>query len=611
MDIPEPVPSQTDHSRTPPEAAPIQAKGIAPQAEDTSLQAEGTAPQPEAAPIPSTTATTTRNDRAKLFFGIGVALIVTALIGLAALIIPRLTANAPAQAHVTAAAMPASTEMFFSINPHFAQLPNGDVVDKAWGESAVKSVEDGLRQVLHDSKLDWDQDIAPWLGDDVALGMSNINWQTGAAPAGGEPTMILAIATRDKTKSDALLAKWRADREANGLTYREQVHRGVTLVEDTSTLPGEIKAYASLNDVIIFATNTNDVRAAIDARLDNKSLAQSRSYQSTLASLRGDRAATLYFDMPAILQFAGSAASLPGFTEAERTGMEAMQGFVLGLSFEPNGLRLETNFVFDADKLPVEQLGSLNAKGNPNQLLRQAPANTFLYVSLHNLAATATTVLKGAAISDPALNDTLKQFERQTGLNLQRDLFDWMTGELAIIGTPGKISSANQVPFGFTLIIEAANPHTAENNVHRFFQAVTKQSGAAIGDITIGDARLHAVQNESEQPTLIYGLLDNHIVIATSVDAIEKISAADAESLADDATFKAATAPLPTGNGGYFYFEPKPILDLVSIGLTLTGQNCNACTLFEPIKAIASASEQPPSQANIMRSIVFMLLDVK
>ena len=555
---------------------------------------------------------TPRKDSTKLILGIGLGLILVAVIGLAALLLPRLL-NRPGSANPTAAAMPADTQFFVSFNPHFEALPNGDVVKKAWSDPALtQSIEDGIRSSLSDSNLDWDQDIAPWLGDELGLGVWKIPFNATSTGISNQtpPAMVFALATRDTAKSDAFLSKWRTNRESSGAKYDDDTYRGIKTVAQSDSNSAEASAYASLNNLIVFATDLDDLHTAIDAALDNKGLAQSTRYQGTLTQLHGDRALTAFFDFgPELQQAVKQLPMISGLGEAELSLLEAMQGIGLGVSFEPNGLRLEMVAAADADKLPIGQLGALNTPGNPNELLHSVPGTTFFYLSGQNLADGLQSLLTGLGTADPTIKSSIEDFERQGGFELQRDLFGWMTDEFAIVGIPGPIGGSNQIPFGFGLLVKVTDQQLVERRSTNLFAALAEQSGNKVQDLMVGNSQLHTIVDASGQPTLIYGLIGDKFVLASSQDLAKKIEDPGSAILADDETFKSATALLPSGNSGYFYFEPKQVVDLLSVGLAFSGQECTACDFFKPIKAIASTSEQPPTAANISRAIMFVLLD--
>jgi len=563
--------------------------------------------------------TTPPKRRSGALLGIGIGLVVLALIGLGGLLIPRLLNTTASTVNVTAAAMPADIQIYFSFNPHFDKLPNGDVVLKTWNDPEIaKSIEDSIRDALVNNDLDWDQDIASWLGDEIGLGTSNLPLDPNASSE-TPPSLVLVVATRDTAKSDALLAKLRSASEANGSKYTEQTYRGVTTVEQQASFDTEWPmAYATLNDLVIAATGSDTLHAAIDAALDGKGLDKSSNYQATLSQLRGGRAVTMYFDLALLLKALfeqmeeAGAFRTTALSQSALESLEALQGVAMGLSFEANGLRFEIIASTDVSKLPSDQVAIVTAPANPNRLLRAAPDSTFLFSGGQSLASLSRIFLESMRSADASVEESLQAFERAAEVDLEKDIFGWMTGEFAIVAMPGAGfgGGTSQIPFGLALIIEAADKQLAETNIHKLIQALAAESRAGISEVIVGDAPLHALlDNFNDEPVLVYGLLGDNFVLTLSDNTAKKIAGAADGSLAEDETFKTAIASLPKNNNGFFYLKPKPIVDLLMLGLTFSGQECTACALFGPIRAIAAAGEQPLSEAGVGRTTLFVLLD--
>ncbi|HLF27598.1 MAG TPA: DUF3352 domain-containing protein [Anaerolineae bacterium] len=553
-------------------------------------------------------------NRGRLAVTVGVGLVAIAVVAAGILLIPRLLNPGASTVNVTAAAMPADTQLYLSFNPHFEQLPNGGVIRQAWSDPELsKPLEDQVRAALEDANLDWEQDIASWLGDEIGIGLVDIPLNSaGSFGNTSAPPVVLAAATRDKTKSDALLAKLRAKVEAGGETFTEQTYRAVTVfVSDATELP----AYATVKDLVLIATGESQLHAAIDAVLDGKGLNTSSSYAATVNRLRGGRAMTIYANLAPLYQelieqmeqSGAAGASFSGVADA----LAMLQGGALGLSFETNGLLLEVIGQGDPGKLPADQQAILSAAPNPNTLLRTAPDTAFLYLGGYQFAERIKATLSAMRSLDPNLQDALDNLEQETGINLEEDILSWMKGEIALVAMPGAgLGGSSQIPFGLALIVETADQQLAEERTHQLIQTLTAQSGQTLEAVTIGDANLHALVDASGQSMFVYGVLGDKFVLALPENSAQKIAGAGDRPLADDATFKTAIAPLPKNNDGYQYLRPKTIVDLASLALSFSGQPCTVCPLFEPVSAVAIAAEQPQYQNGVERTILFMLLDV-
>jgi hypothetical protein len=256
----------------------------------------------------------------KVLIGVLAAVVVLGVIGVAAAVIANRTAQGTGEA--TATVMPADAMFYFSLNTHADQLPNFNVIAEAWKDSKeARQVVSGLELAVTQAGLDWDEDIAPWLGDRVAFGLIDL----GGAEKAGEtavdtfgayrsPGFIVALHTRDKAASDKAVANFRQMLEGNlkpngyvTNTLADDAYRGIPLFymttespygwgDNVTTRTQENLAVATINDVVVMASRRADLQKAIDAALDGKSLVTSQNYQTVMNTLPAQNAGALYLD---------------------------------------------------------------------------------------------------------------------------------------------------------------------------------------------------------------------------------------------------------------------------------------------------------------------------
>ena len=553
--------------------------------------------------------TTPSNSRSKLVIGVVAGLLIVALVAAGIIVIPRLLSPASA-VNPTAAAMPANTQIYFSFNPHYENLPNGGVVKKAWDEDVLaKLFEDSFLQGLEQANLNWEQDIASWLGDEVGFGIADLSFDQFSSSE--PPTFVVAAATRDKAKSDAFLAKLRAEAESNGKEFTEQSYRDAATVEEAGGVGEVALAYATVKDTVIVASGSSALHTAIDAVLDGSGLDKSGNFQAAVGKLRGGRAMTAYIDAGPILKMLVEQVQQSGemsgaFDQQVLDTLTAMQGEALGLSFEPNGMLLELVATVDLDQMPAESLAALTAPGAANTLLRAVPDTTFTYFGGEVRPETFE-----AMFAAPTMQESLDAIEMQTGINLQEDVLSWLNGEIALTVLPGALSGGSSLPVGFAFLVKPEDKELATTRLDALMQKIAEQAFAEVVDVTVGDSSLRALMDDSGEPMVVYGLIGESLVIAVPENAAQKIANAGDRPLADAETFKTAVAPLPASNSGYLYIQPKPILDLVTLALAFSGEECPACDLLQPVRGIAFAAEQPQTETGVGRGVLFILLDVE
>ena len=260
----------------------------------------------------------------KVLIGVLVAVLVLGTIGVAAAAIANRTAQS--QGDATAAVMPPNTMMYFSLNTHADQLPNFNVIADAWKDSKeAKMVASGLEVAFAQTGLNWADDVQPWLGERVAVGLVDIG---GMDKAQGKdltyraPFLVIAAQTKDRVKSDAALGSvLKQIAQTSGGSTTTETYRGISITHlgfgGSSTQ--ETGALATINDVIVLTLSGDQMKAAINAALDGQNLATSANYKAVMNALPGQNAGAAYVDynryMDALMQMTQSMqSSVEGIT---------------------------------------------------------------------------------------------------------------------------------------------------------------------------------------------------------------------------------------------------------------------------------------------------------
>jgi len=392
----------------------------------------------------------------RMVLGIVVALIVVGVVIAAALALANRSAS-PA-ANSTMKVMPATTLMFASLHTQPDQLPNFNVIAEAWqGSKEARQIESGLELALMATGFSWEDDIRPWLGERISLGVIDVGSvqlaTAGALPSSSPslqaelPGIVVAAQTIDRAKSDAFLANLRKELEKQAdnpyaqATVQDDTYRGIPVVYLKSEPSGDVlyamptiePAYATVNDTIVFAVSYNALKKAIDASLDGTNLTQSANFNNTMGALPAEHLAAYYIDMPAYVNaIAQQAAAQNDLTndflnempdsqkqlfeqmmkdqEIRQQAMletaKAIGGMGLTMSYEPTGVRFDTALQIEPSRLPEaqRQLYEANLKPISGKIPDALPASTFVLLNSKNLAGAIKPLF------DPALPNPYSLF---------------------------------------------------------------------------------------------------------------------------------------------------------------------------------------------------------
>ena len=541
--------------------------------------------------------------------------------------------------------MPPETLFFLSMNPDLPAAENFEVIRKAWGDipEFAEVVDDWPAALFKDAKgLDYQADIGSWLGDELAFGMTGdiaelflAGVEMSSSSISGDvpqledlpelPQFIIAAATTDTAASDKFLDKLRAETEGDGTTPQETEYKGIKIVhfEPDSGEDYGI-AYATVDGFVVLTVgDLASIQAVIDAK-DGDNLSGSDAYKKTVGALPEDSVLIGFVNAgPMAEALSGSleqmyselglgVAGLAELGTANIEQVEAAQGVGFALGFDPQGIRFDFAYVYDKDALPETMLST----ANPNRALEHAPAGTLIYVSGVDVGGVLKQLLEfaqaqpGAEMED--FDESMQMMEAQLGLKLD-DIYEALSGEfsLAVTQSTAGLMGDTSAPIGLLLQLENKSPETFEQLTNLVALALMgSDDGSELETIDVNGVSVTLLNDPLGRTWLGWGLSDDFFALATSRELIETAFNGGAK-LGADATFKAATAPLPKENTGYFYLDVARTMEMVYQAMSRSDRASldEARPVLEPIKAIGGASEPMSRDKDIATGTLFILIE--
>lgn len=578
----------------------------------------------------------------KVLVGVLVAVLVLGVIGVAAAAIANRTAQSPGDA--TASVMPPNTMMYFSLNTHADQLPNFNVIADAWKDSKeANMLSSALQLGVTQAGLNWEEDIQPWLGGRVALGLVDLGSMDKTQtdnPTYRAPFFVIAMQTKDRAKSDAALANvFKQIGKTTTGSLETETYRGIpiTYLSSGKDPVQETGAMATVNDTVVLAVNRDQLKSVINAALDGQNLATSANYKTVMSALPDQNASAMYFDynryMDLLMQMSQNISStfdnitsnldpqkteelkqqrekLQAQQEAQMTQlremMKALGGVGAVMSYEPTGLRFDTATQFDPSNLSAEQRQLYEAALNPasGRVFASLPASAIMAADFNLKGGLLSQALNPDAlaaqlgslgVSKDDIVAKLAEFQKLTGVNLQTDLLDLLNGDLGFA-----ILRANQqksdgmsfsMPVSFAALIDSSDAAKAMGSLDKIVQSLSAVSSqGSVKWQNLSGLPYSAILID-DKPVLTYGVVDGRLVIGTDSNTLLAIDNADQAPLSNDATFKQATGLLPGNRLNTAYLNVQPLWEIVG-GLTdLT--KCQPCTYLKHFAWMSVGAETP------------------
>lgn len=425
------------------------------------------------------------------------------------------------------------------------------------GDRLKELIEKGLRE--SDAPVTLEDDIEPWLGDEVAV------FVRGVGTAGEPQEAVGLVATDDEDKAQAALEK-----TAEG-ELKKQDYNGVEFLTDDSDQAGAV-----FDGFLVLGT-PDGVKAAIDtSKGDGAKLSDAEKYKRALEDATDDRLGFVYVDLQQFKQIAaqGAGGALP----------DSFKNFfkepiVATVDADDDGVVFESS----AADVVTQSIGFL---GEGSDLLAELPADSWLATAQTDFGKVLGYYVDGFAGVAGGRDAIEQQFRAATGLDLQKDVIDWM-GDFGVFVRGTSVSELDGA-----LIVET-NDEAASGRFIAGLQRLARTQGG--GEVRVGPLAApgggdgFTLRGQGVPKPIHVFQRDGRVVFAYG-DAAATDAMDAGDKLGDDPDFTATRDSL----GDYavaFYLQLQPIFDLVdSTGAATDADWQRARPYLEPLSALVAGT---------------------
>ncbi len=431
--------------------------------------------------------------------------------------------------------------------------------------------------LLAETGLDYQQDIQPWLGDEITLAVTSPDVDRNG-DNGKQTGYLVALATKDAAKSREFLQLLFSKRAIADTDLVFEQYKGVKLIYSNQrvvanvsptrkppTSPPSLAGAVVGNDFVLFANNPKVLRDAINnVQASSLSLASSEQYQQALTLLPPQRIGLTFLNLPVLSAWRGLAPTTQ--TESQ----------VIALQLQPQGLLAETSLLGTA------------AKDSPAALISSQPVGALKYIpaatgfaltgsdinrldktDLSQIWSQVSTGLLGDRSNtiSQLVNQPLAPLEDRWGIDLPEDIFSWARGEYALGLLPhGDLAS------DWIFVAEKSDAATAA--ISRL-DAIASSQGLSISSLSLREQKIAAwtqlttttastADSAQDRSSIalkarvqgVHTTVGNYEIFTTSVEAMDAaLQSSQIGSLANDSKFQAGLKATPQPNQGYVYLD--------------------------------------------------------
>ena len=291
-----------------------------------------------------------------------------------------------------------------------------------------------ITQLLNDSgkgeKVTFKDDVEPWLGDRFGVAVTALH-------NGRDADYVAVIASKDDGKADKTLAKQTGDivkRSYKGVDYRfDRKDKTATAIVDHRVVVG----------------TEAGLKAVVDAK-GGDTLDESNGLGAVRSKVAQDRVGLLYLDVQGLLRTVAQTASSDPQVGAMLQSFSSAAPKTIGaaLQAQPDALRI--------DAVSIGTPKSATTGGSGADILATLPGDSWLGLGVANLGQTLDRVLQtvagGGGLTGVGVNALLGQFQKQTGLDLRKDVLGWM-GDAGVF-----VGGSSSADLGGALVIKTTDP---------------------------------------------------------------------------------------------------------------------------------------------------------
>ena len=413
------------------------------------------------------------------------------------------------------------------------------------GDDSRKARDQGLLL----AKLDWEKDIAPYLGGEATMALTSVD---KAQPEG---VVILSVTDGDKAWQHATAKLDELAKDGDGQPT-DSSYRGVSIRTYPAGGSGTPLALAHKGRYLIGGNSVDQVHAVLDLEAGKgDALAGSKRFHDARAAVNSDPLIFVYVNPSALGSASSTFTSLagmgtPSMGDALRSAGFENAAFGFAFTAEATGLRFEWQTV-GINK--ANSAVTLREAPDQSRFARRAPADTLVYVAGADIYDSYVKGVRQAldrygksdagAQAASAFDDGINQLSQELGFEIEKGLLAHLTGEYAFaFGAPTPTPDAIWA-LGMTAVDSQAAMQPAITKIGAYLDKL----GLSPTTRKVGGATVTTVESpDNPDQAVAYTLTGDELLIAYGAQTLTD-ALAQSNSLADNADYKEAEALLPKG----------------------------------------------------------------
>ncbi len=449
-----------------------------------------------------------------------------------------------------AASMPPDTDVYFSVD--LLQLAGeettGALIDTVRGVLGrlgedVSDPEDLIAdldvQLQASAGFDFSNDIQPWIGRTMGVGVLGAGWDPMDYTT--NPEVLITVEVRNEGAARDFLETLQAAAGRQGMILTPTTYLGVDLLGWTDAGTG---ASIGVSDGMLLAGTTRAVQRGIEAQ-NGASLADNPSFVRATESLPESRLFTgwidagFYRDIYEELLTTDLAATTPDLQSVEDL-LDGWQGASMAVTVTESGVAFDAIVLIDETTSPGWYTAELLGTGSVPSLL---PVETLAFAEYGSPAGIWSSVAGSIMGFESGYEEELDDFATELGFHPIDDFVAYLDGAMGVAlvrSEDGLLAAETGYPIGLVGFVGTSSPDPLRATVSKLNELLAGE-GMPVSTASVGGNEYFVIEDGAEE-SVAYGVTDQRFLIGSSSSDLASIGAGGPNLTSNPAYAKAAGA---------------------------------------------------------------------
>ncbi len=477
---------------------------------------------------------------------------------------------------------------------------------------------------LTNNGYNFQKDIAPWVGNEVAIAILAPATASKPVPkpvttnedaASDQQSMVMVLPVKNPEIAKTILAQLKTFKQGKWI---DRTYQGIAIKQNQGQAGENFSAALLDGRFLVITDNPKATERAIDAYKNKTSLATTGGFAENFPKIANSQPfAQFYVNVPIAAKIAASSPNrpLPAQVLAQ---LQNNQGLAATMILEPEGIRLKGVSWLNPNSQRV-----LTVENKAGKMQSLVPAETLMMLSggnLQRLWGDYVLTSQRNPLSPIAPEQIRSGIKSLTDLDLDQDLLSWMKGEfsLSLIPTTPKEGSPDDFLAGLVFMVQGSNRKSAEASLKQLDEVMKSQYQFQVQSGKVAGVPVVNWVSPYGTLTATHGWLDEDIAfLVVGAPITDKIVPKPNNTLANTLPFQQTVPTEPNPTNGQFFLDVErtvknfPLPTLIpnqksllaatrSIGMTsaVSDSRSNRYDIFIALKKVRNSTALPSPESS-------------